>query len=110
MSELLMELVKRASLEGAVAMATLEHGITLMAYPLADEMLIGMGLEGRMAVRLDARVLLERRASDMQRYGAWMPARFRDGSWYVARRVRVSDPDTPVLDDDDLEAAEELLT
>lgn len=109
MTELLVELVKRAGLEQAVAIATLENGLTLMAYPLKDEMLIGLGLEGRMSNHVDGQLLLEKRGRDMPRYGAWLPAQFRDGSWYVTRRVRVVDPELPVLGEDALEAGEELL-
>lgn len=109
MTELLVELVKRATLEHAVAVASIEQGITLMVYPLAGEMLIGVGLEGHYAQRIDSLEILRRRASDARRFGPWLPALFQDGSWYVARRVRVLDPETPVLDQEALDAAEELL-
>jgi len=110
MNDLLMELVARAKLEQAVALATLGNGISLMVYPLADELLVGVGIEGRLSSRVDANLLLQKRGSNMSRFGAWMPALFQDGSWYVTQRVRVHNPKEAVLSDDDLLAAEELLT
>jgi hypothetical protein len=108
--ELLVELVKRAHDEQAVAFASVEDGVQMLVYPLEHGMLVGVGLEGERAYRVDAAQVLHRRGGDMARFGSWLPARLKDGSWYVVRRVRVFDLDVPVLDQSDLVAAEELLS
>ena len=108
--ELLVELVKRAHDEQAVAFASMEGGMQMLVYPLDHGMLVGIGLEDERAQRVDAARLLHRRGGDMARFGSWLPARLKDGSWYVVRRVRAFDLDVPVLDQSDLDAAAELLS
>jgi hypothetical protein len=107
--ELLTELVHRAHVEQSVAFASVGNGVQLLVYPLEHRMLVGVGLEGERALQMDANRLLRKRAGDMARFGSWLPARMKDGSWYVFKRVPVHDLDVPVLDQSDLDKAEELL-
>jgi hypothetical protein len=108
--ELLTALVDRARVDQAVAFASVGTGMLLLVYPLERRMLVGVGLEGERALRIDAARLLHRRAGDMSRFGSWLPARLNDGSWYVFRRVPVHDLNAPLLAQSDLDTAEELLS
>lgn len=110
LQELMAQLVKRADLEQSVAVASMEDGLHLLAYPLDNGMLVGLGLEGERAQRVDAALLLQRRAGDMARFGAWLPAQLKDGAWYVVKRLPPFDLDNLALDENDLEAAGELLS
>lgn len=65
-----------------------DGGHELLAYPIAGQgqALVGVGLPAAHAARRDPATLLRRRAAHMERYGAWLPARFEDGSLYLLRR------------------------
>ncbi|SFV13896.1 hypothetical protein [Pseudoduganella namucuonensis] len=109
MRELLMELVKRAHAENSVAVATLADGIAMLAYPMDDGMLVGLGMEGEYARRVDATRLLHKRAGDMARFGGWLPAQLKDGAWYVLKRLPSYHQDARLLEEDEVAAAVELL-
>ncbi|MTV41741.1 hypothetical protein [Duganella radicis] len=108
--ELLMALVRRASAEQAIAFASLADGLQLLVYPLERGLVVGVGREGERAQRIDAAWLLQRRAGDMARFGPWLPACLKDGRWFLLRRVAAFDPEVPALDQEQLDAAEELLS
>ena len=108
LQELLVELLTRADNEKSVAVVSLADGIQMLAYPMETGMLVGVGLEGEAAARLDPSGMLHRRASDMARFGHWLPAQLKDGAWYVLRRLPLY-PAGGALDERDLEAAAELL-
>lgn len=109
MRELLMELVKRAHAENSVAVATLADGITMLAYPMDDGMLVGVGMEGEHAHGVDATRMLHKRAGDMARFGGWLPAQLKDGAWYVVKRLPRYHEEARALEEDDVAAAVELL-
>lgn len=109
LQELMQELVKRAHSEKSVAYASLADGMQLLAYPLDERMVIGVGMEGVHAQRIDAARVLHRRSSDMARFGSWLPAQLKDGAWYVVKRLPAFHLDAGTVDERDLEAAAELL-
>lgn len=112
MEELLMELARTARNECAVASRQLNSGLELLVYPCEDGMIVGLGLERESAEQMQMEDVLRKRCERLERFGAWQPALFTDGSFYVVRRVPGANPDssTPILSEDDLAAAEELLT
>ncbi len=73
--------------------------------------MVGLGYERDGAGQVRAEQVLRRRGRDMARLGAWLPALFVDGSWYLLRRLPNASLDgaTPLLSRDELAAAEELL-
>jgi hypothetical protein len=110
LQELLVELLKRAHAEQSVALAATEDGVQLLAYPLDQGMLVGVGLEGQRAQFFDGAALLRTRAGDMERFGSWLPSQLKDGAWYVVKRLPAFDPYAPALDERDLDAAVELIS
>lgn len=106
LQQLLLELVKRAHNEKSVAVVSLADGVQLLAYPMDDGMLVGFGLEGEQAARVDPARVLQKRADDMALFGCWLPAQLKDGAWYVVRRMN----GVAALDESDLDAAAELLS
>lgn len=108
MEKLLLQLVQDARMEKAVAGVTLDNGMHLFAYPQEQGMLIAIGIGSGGHVQGES--LLRKRSKNMQRFGAWLPAQFNDGSWYVIRRASDDDGDAPVISEDEFIAAEELLT
>jgi hypothetical protein len=112
MEEILMQLVKTAQTEQAVASQPLTNGMEMLVYPLDSGMLIALGITGELAQEVRMEQVVRRRSEDLRRYGPWQPAVLADGSCYVARRVMHVNVDSgqPVLPLDDLMAAEELLT
>lgn len=109
LQELLVELVRRADSEKSVAVVSLADGGQMLAYPMDEGMLVGVGLEGEHAARVDPGRVLRRRAGDMSRFGGWLPAQLKDGAWYVLKRLPHYQSGV-VLDERDLEAAAELLS
>ena len=107
MEELMRRLLDTAQREGAVAQAVLDSGLRLLVYPLAQGRLAALGWPGDSGHQVHGETLLRRRSANMARYGAWLPALFNDGGWYVVRRLD-GDPDE-CLDHAALVAAEELL-
>lgn len=108
MEELLARLANEARMQQAVAMATLGNGMHLFAYPLDEGMLVALGV-GPEAM-LENEAVLRKRADDMIRFGAWLPAMFNDGSMYVLRRMVEHGDDMSSLTAEELSAAEELLS
>lgn len=108
--ELLVTLVKRAHADRSVASASMLNGVKMLVYPLEQGILIGVGLNGERAQLIKASRLLHKRAGDMPRFGSWLPIRLMDGSWYVVKRVQSYDSDLPVLNQSELDTAEELLS
>lgn len=111
MEELLMQLAKIARSERSVATDQLGNGMVMLVYPEDDAVIVGIGYEGELAQKLQPDDLLRRRSENLELFGAWLPAMFKDGSIYVVRRVADLDFDSgnPILLEDELAAAEALL-
>ncbi|MDR9838882.1 hypothetical protein [Herbaspirillum huttiense] len=107
MKEILTTMIHDASLQKVVATRRREDGLVLFVYPLAEGVIVGMG--GTREGAASARQILSRRAEDLERYGAWLPAMFTDGSLYVLQRLSSVHEQVPPLDDAALAIAEELL-
>ena len=107
MNELYSQLKAQARLHNAVASAAPAGGARLFVYPLERGVLMALGATEQGGQPLRAETLLRRRGADLRRYGAWLPALFADGSWYLVRRCNGGDTDG--LDDDQWLAAGELL-
>lgn len=84
---------------------SLPDGMQLLAYPTPDGALVALGFERAAAHRVRAETVLRKRAEQLPRFGAWLPAMLHDGSWYVVRRV----PDGAALAVEQLQVARELL-
>ncbi|AWL03536.1 hypothetical protein ACFOHT_05705 [Massilia oculi] len=87
-AQLLAALVARALEEDQVLGQALGEERELLAYPVAgqDLVLVGLGLSAARAEHLDLAALLRRRGREMERSGHWLPARFEDGSLFLLRR------------------------
>ncbi|KQZ44749.1 hypothetical protein [Duganella sp. Root1480D1] len=107
MNEMYMQLAAQARLHNAVATASLAGGAQLLVYPLEHGVLLALGASAPGQQPLRAETLLRRRGADLRRFGAWLPALFADGSWYLVRRC--SDSESHGLEDNEWLAAEELL-
>ncbi|SFF95430.1 hypothetical protein SAMN05518865_106264 [Duganella sp. CF458] len=107
MNELYTQLLAQARLHDAVATAVLAGGTRLFIYPLERGVLLALGAGTGGGQALRAETLLRRRGADLRRLGAWLPALFNDGSWYLVRRC--ADSEANGLDDNEWLAAEELL-
>ncbi|MGW8393193.1 hypothetical protein [Pseudoduganella sp. HUAS MS19] len=101
------QLLAQARLHDAVAMAALAGGRRLLIYPLESGVLLALGATTPEAQHLRGETLLRRRGAGLRRRGAWLPALFADGSWYLVRRC--TDSEAIGLDDEQWLAAEELL-
>lgn len=112
MEEILVQLVKTAQAEQAVASQQLTNDMKLLVYPLEQGIVIALGYEGEFAHRMPAQELVRKRTGNLERFGSWMPAMFNDGGIYVVRRIRHLDTNLAdsILSEDELLAAEELLT
>jgi len=111
MQKQLINLILTARREGAVASQVVDSGMTLLAYPLDDGVLVGIGYDGSSGHVVDAELVLRRRGQQMARYGSWLPSMFVDGSYFLLSRLNASDPaqnarEAATLD---LAAARELL-
>lgn len=97
MEELVTRLIAECRLQEAVAMSTLDSGLHVFAYPLADQRtLLALGLGPDAA--LTGEELLARRASRLEAAGDWLPAMFNDGSLYLLRRLGAEEEEGgPVL-------------
>ena len=112
MEELLKQLTKAACLEQAVASTTMDNGMHMLAFPFEQGVLVALGYGPELTSPAQQEALLRRRAENLARFGAWLPALFNDGSWYVVRRVLQISPDTDdmaVLSGSELAVAEDLL-
>lgn len=112
MEELLAHLSRTALMEQAVAAATLDNGLRLFVYPQDGGTLVAIGLPAASGRMVQGEALLRRRSADMGRFGAWLPALFNDGGWYLLRRcggAGAGGGDAAPLSQRELDAAEELL-
>ncbi|MFC5474020.1 hypothetical protein [Paraherbaspirillum soli] len=111
MQKQLSNLILTARSERAVASQLAANGMTLLAYPLDDGVLVGIGYDGKSGHVVDAELVLRRRGQQMARYGSWLPSMFVDGSYFLVSRLDASDPAQNALDSAtlDLAAAQELL-
>lgn len=99
--------------ERAVSSQRLRNGMTFLAYPGDDGVIIGVGYDGDRAYDVRAETVLRKRADFSARFGPWLPSVFADGSWYLLRRVAHSalpSQQALGLSLDDLIAAQELLS
>jgi hypothetical protein len=107
--ELVNELVKFAQANEQVASKTLEGGLRVFAYPYELGVVVGLGYGADQAYRVRASVMLRTRASDIERFGAWLPARFADGGVYVLRHLRQRPAPGSALSEHELSVALELF-
>lgn len=112
MEQILIQLAKRALVDQVVAAQTLANGLRLLIYPLERGLIVGVGFERDLACRVYPDSLLQRRSENISRFGAWLPSMLVDGSFYVIRRIEYYNPDDnlPVLTEDDLIVAQELVS
>ena len=108
MEELLNVLASEARMQQAVAMNTLENGMHVFVYPLDSGMLVALGASPDTG--LQAAAVLKKRADDLPRFGAWLPAMFNDGSLYLLRRMTEHGDDMSSLSAEQWDAAGELLS
>lgn len=106
MHEILAKLVSSARDQQAVATATRPDGMEFLACPLDEAMLVGVGYSSNAAHWLRTRTVLRKRASDLARFGSWLPALLSDGSFKLTMRI----PGDGEVTKEMLMAAEELLT
>lgn len=111
MDEVLERIAQRACREQVVASRTMESGLQLLSYPMTGAVLVGLGFGREHASMTKLDEVLQRRAENPARYGAWLPTMLADGSWYVVRRAPYPERDraTPILPPAELAAAKELL-
>lgn len=109
LQQLLLNLARKAYTENTVAFTSLAGDVQILVYPMDQGILVGFGVEGELAKRVNVARILHKRAGDMSRFGSWLPARLKDGGLYVLKRVLDFNPNFPPLDQSDLDAAEELL-
>lgn len=88
MEQVAAQLVREARDGQVVMQQAQDDGLHLLAYPLADGVLVALGVERASAHRVRPETVLQRRASMPARYAGWLPAMLGDGSWYVVRRLR----------------------
>jgi len=108
MEELARTLVGECRMQQAVAMATVENGMRLFAYPLPDQGVL-LALGGGPASSLTAEELLARRAGRLRQAGNWLPSMFVDGSLYLLRRLAAQEGGDAQELARQLELARELL-
>jgi hypothetical protein len=108
MEELLTQMANTARSTQDVVDTALEDGMHLLVYPYEQGLLVGLGYGADQAHRVDMTTVLRVRGQHLERVGAWLPARFADGSAYVVRRVPDAG-DGPVLSEQELMAGRELL-
>jgi hypothetical protein len=114
MERLLVLLAETACRERVVASQRIANGMHLLAYPAPDGILVALGFASEQAHTTYIDVVLRRRAEHPERFAAWLPALFIDGSWYVARHVArdnaSADTAALILPAEDLQRAQELLS
>jgi hypothetical protein len=82
----LAAMMEHAARQDLVLSRRLDGGRELLVYPLPAGSLLGVGVLPEQAHHVDPAAVLHRRGCDMDRYGAWLPALFDDGSLYVLYR------------------------
>lgn len=112
MEQLLIQLARRAHDDAVVAAHTLDNGMRVLVYPLGQGLIVGVGFGRDLAYRVHPESLLRRRSMHLSRFGTWLPTMFTDGSIYAVRRFDYFNPgsDVPVLTDDELMVAQELMS
>jgi len=110
MEQLLSQLMRDARMEQAVAGLTLDNGMHMFAYPQEQGVLVAVGVGIGGGGQIQGASILRKRSHDMPRFGAWLPVQFNDGSWYVVRRTGANGDDAAAISEEELIAAEELLT
>lgn len=108
----MIQLARRAHEERVVAAHTLDNGMRLLVYPLQEGLIVGVGFDRDQAYRVPPESPLRRRSMHPSRFGAWLPAMFADGSLYAVRRFDYFNPDSdvPLLTNDDVMVAQELMS
>lgn len=111
MEELLTRIVKQCRKDLTVVVQAVEKGMNLLAYPMENGVLVAMGFDPDESHRISVESLVRKRSESMDRYGLWLPTRFKDGSCYVVRRIMSQSlkENEPVLPFSELIAAQELL-
>ncbi|MGH8807031.1 MAG: hypothetical protein ACREX0_04030 [Noviherbaspirillum sp.] len=108
----MIALIQAASTQHAVVAQELTNGMQLLVYPMDEGLMVGFGYESYAAHKARPEQMVRKRSEDMRRFGAWHPAMLADGGLYVVRRLRQlgTDRGTSPLSEDELLAAEELLS
>jgi hypothetical protein len=112
MDQQLLQIIAIARQDGVVVSLNIADGMVLLAYPIEQAMLVGLGYNPDQAHVVDAESVLKKRRENSERFGAWLPAVFGDGSWFVVQRIvypRHSE-NLRVISSDELIAAQELLS
>jgi hypothetical protein len=113
MEKQLLEMMRTARSDGVVVNRPLEGGMELLVYPLQERpgAIIGVGYGSDKAHQVNMDDVLRRRSQDAARFGAWLPAVFRDDSRFVVMRID-EDPDERVVAGlvDKIHLAQELLS
>jgi|GEM_PF-968489 len=114
MENQLLEMMKKARSNGTVITQRLDGEMELLVYPLQGKqgVIIGVGYGSEHAHRVNMSDVLRRRTQNAARFGAWLPAVFRDGSHFVVMRVDREDADTRAAADllGNIHIAQELLS
>lgn len=89
MEKQLLEMMGTARREGMVVSQRLEGNMELLVYPLQGRqgVILGVGYGSENAQLVNMSDVLQRRTKDAARFGAWLPAVFKDGSHFVVMRV-----------------------
>jgi hypothetical protein len=106
MHDTLAQLVNSARERQAVATAVRPDGMEFLACPLDDDVLVGVGYGNNASHWLRTRSVLRKRASNLARFGSWLPALLSDGGFKLTMRI----PRGGEVTEEMLTAAEELLT
>lgn len=114
MEEQLLDMMRTAKDESTVVSQRLEGNMELLVYPLQGRqgVILGVGYGSENAHFVNMSDVLQRRTKDAARFGAWLPAVFKDGSHFVVMRVDrdVSDESSAADLVDKLLIAQELLS
>lgn len=112
MDEILAALIQAASTQQAVVSQELSNGMQLFVYPTDEGFIAGLGYESYAAHMVRPEQIVCKRSENMRRFGTWHPAMLGGGGLYVVRRLPHTgiDRDASPLSEDDLLAAQELLS
>ncbi|GAA4016700.1 hypothetical protein [Actimicrobium antarcticum] len=87
LEQIAIDLAAAAVEAGAVARQSLGAGMGMFAYPGEGCLIVGIGYQ-RDALKPDTIInVLRRRDQVPDRFAAWLPAQFANGSFYVLRRL-----------------------
>lgn len=112
MDELLTQIVKQCRRDWTVVVQAIEKGMNLLAYPMESGVLVAIGFDPDQSHRINVELIVRKRSESMERFGLWLPTKFKDGSCYLVRRIKSQalNGSEPVLPLTELIAAQELLT